>query len=128
MTARTSGDIEETVAQIRELGGDAIAIVGDATEEEDVSHAVNETLRSYGQLDILVNNAGFDVSMKPLLEIEKKELVDVVNTHLNGPFLFSKSVLPHMLSRHRGNIINISSSAGMRSSTIRVRSVTYAVS
>lgn len=128
VTARTTADIDDTVARIKTHHGNAVAITGDTRKADDVNRVVNETVQHFGQVDILVNNAGIDGSMKQITEITEQELTEVLNTNLNGPFLFSEAVLPHMLPRHLGNIINISSSAGVKSSILRVRSVTYTIS
>ena len=128
VTARTAKDIEATAGQIKTLGGDAVAVTGDARNTGDVNGVVNKALERLGQIDFLVNNAGIDGTIKPITENKKEELGEDLDTNLYGPFLFSEAVLPHMLARHQGNIINISSSAGVRSSAVRVRSVTYTIS
>ena len=102
------GTIFKTVEEIESFGGTGIPICCDISHEEDVNKAVAELNNKYGAIDILVNNAGITTPHSFLeLTIRHWNLVMAVN--LNGMFFCTKAVLPQMVDRHMGNIINMSS-------------------
>lgn len=102
---------EETAEIIRKMGGEAFATAGDALNPDDVTRVVNEALKAFGKIDILVNNVGFFGAVKfvdQTYDAWKKDL----SINLDAMFLYSKAVLPGMIERKSGKIINISSDAG----------------
>ena len=104
--------LERTVAAIKEIGGDGLAVHADVSLAEDVDRLVNTTLEAYGRVDILVNNAGIDGSgYIHEHDIDAWDRVMAVN--LRGPFLTARAVLPLMRERGGGHIINISSESGL---------------
>ena len=107
---RFPGTIHETAAKVRECGRRSLAVKCDVTNEESVQAMVDAALKEFGRIDILVNNAGvafyYPVAQTPL---KKWELV--VDVNLKGVFLCSKEVLPAMMEKKCGSIINISSLA-----------------
>lgn len=99
---------EATVSAIREAGGTAIAIQADVTKASDVERMVDKALATYGKIDVLFNNAG--ISGVGAVHETSEDLWDkVVNVNLKGVYLTSKGVLPHMMERQAGCIINMSS-------------------
>lgn len=92
------------------IGG--LAVVGDVTSEADIQRALAESQRTFGKLDILVNNAGIVGKTARCLELSKSDMESVLGVNLVGPFLFCKAVLPGMLERRYGRIVNIASIAG----------------
>jgi citronellol/citronellal dehydrogenase len=107
------GTIYKTADAIRALGGKALAIRTDVTKEDEVMELAERTLKEFGVIDILVNNAGIDFPGKFLdVPIKRWDLIMAVN--LRGTFLCTKAVLPAMVKRRSGNIINLSSVAGTR--------------
>lgn len=104
--------LEETVADIKRNGGEAIFIKADVSSSSQINNMVETALMKYGQIDILVNNAGIyledDVS-----SLEEKAWDAVINTDAKGVFLVSKAVIPHMIKQDGGKIINITSVAGL---------------
>jgi 3-oxoacyl-[acyl-carrier protein] reductase len=102
--ADSAGRVAEAV------GGKAIA--GDVTCEADIDRAVAETERTCGALDILVNNAGITGRAGRTWELTRADLESVLAVNLVGPFLFCRAVLPRMLQRRYGRIVNIASIAG----------------
>ncbi|MBW2231977.1 MAG: SDR family oxidoreductase [Deltaproteobacteria bacterium] len=103
--------VELTAKQIREAGGEAIAIACDVSDPASVSSSVDGAIAEYGKLDSLCNIAGivhFDNTHE--LTLEKWNKVLAVN--LTGAFLMSQTALPHLLAS-RGNIVNMSSTAGI---------------
>jgi NAD(P)-dependent dehydrogenase (short-subunit alcohol dehydrogenase family) len=105
-----SGTISQTAEEIKALGAEALALRCDVTDEKSVDQMVRETLEQFGQIDVLVNNAGV-AFYYPIIETPLKRWELVVKVNLTGAFLCSKAVLPHMIERKSGSIINISSLA-----------------
>ncbi len=104
----------ETVAMIDAAGGTARAVTADVTDPVAVDHFVQATMLEWGQIDILCNNAGILDRMEPAAEtsLELWDRVMAVNT--TGPFLMARAVLPHMLAKGKGAIVNTASEAGFR--------------
>lgn len=96
------------VAQIREVGGEAALVVGDATAEEDVTRAVDAAVEQFGGLDVLVNNAYFCKGTH-VLEIEPALWDRNIEGVLKSTYLCSRAALPQMFQRKGGSIVNISS-------------------
>jgi NAD(P)-dependent dehydrogenase (short-subunit alcohol dehydrogenase family) len=104
--------LERTVAAIKEIGGDALAMHADVALVEDVDRLVNTTLEAYGRVDILVNNAGIDGSGH-IHEHDVDAWDRVMAVNLRGPFLTARAVLPLMRDGGGGHIINVSSESGL---------------
>ena len=102
------GSLEETVGEIVEAGGRAVAIPCDVAQEEQVKNLINRTFAEVGPIDVLINNAGL-YHWGSALALSSEELDRVIAVNLKGPFLMCKHTLPGMMERRRGNIINISS-------------------
>ena len=107
---RLPGSIRETVAEIEALGGHAIAVRCDVTDEASVAAMVEATLARFGRIDILVNNAAVDFPF-PVIDMPLKRWDIVLRVDVTGPFLCSGAVLPAMIAQGGGSIINISSQA-----------------
>jgi len=114
---RLPGTIHQTVAEIREAGGEALAVKCDVTQDEQVQAMVKNALDAYGRIDVLVNNAA--ITLRPLIkDIEPRHFQLILRVNLLGPFLACKHVVPIMEAQRRGSIINITSGvAGSRSGT-----------
>lgn len=107
---RFPGTIYQTAEKIEETGRRALPVKCDVTNEESVEAMVNAALQEFGQIDILVNNAGV-AFYYPIVETPLKRWELVVDVNLKGVFLCSKAVLPGMIDKKCGSIINISSLA-----------------
>jgi len=137
VAARTKSQIEETAAEVRQLGRKSLAIPTDVGQTEQVEKLVEATIAEFGKVDIMVANAGLDI-LKPLLLVEglppmrgsarlaaalkenltgltEQEWDATVNINLNGVVRCARAVGPHMIKQRRGKIINISSINGFRS-------------
>ena len=122
------GTIFKTAEEIRSLGHDALALACDVTDEESVNNMVQKALERYGHIDVLVNNAGV-AFYYPILETPTKRWELIIRVNLLGAFLCSKAVLPNMIEREAGSIINISSlAADERDEGTVPTGVAYAVS
>ncbi|HUR01596.1 MAG TPA: glucose 1-dehydrogenase [Nonomuraea sp.] len=97
-----------------EIGSAAIAVAGDISEQSSVAALVKRAIDEYGQIDALFNNAGImdDMALPADVSIEMWERVLRIN--LTGTFQVTHAVLPHMLSRGKGVIVNTASEAGIR--------------
>jgi len=107
-----TGRGERLLEQARSRLG-ALAIRADVGKEEDVARTMREVLAAFGHLDILVNNAGIGV-FKPLTEMDLASFERVFATNVTGAMLMGREAARHFVARNRGNIINISSTAGLR--------------
>jgi len=114
VTARTKKEITETVRRIRSRGGKAIAVEADVSSKLDVQRMIDETKIRLGPVDVLVNNAGHVGVFAPLWESDPVEWWRTVEVNLLGPILCSRAVLPDMISRRKGVIVNIGSYVGIR--------------
>ncbi|HEU4759177.1 MAG TPA: SDR family oxidoreductase, partial [Dehalococcoidia bacterium] len=116
VTARSSesapsklpGTIEATAREVEALGRRSLAIPMDVTNPEQVEEMARRTLAAFGRCDILVNNAGIS-SPAPFHETPLRRWDLVMNVNLRGPAMCMQAFLPHMVERHSGRIINISS-------------------
>lgn len=105
----TSGEAAEAlVKEIEELGVKALAVQADVTDFEAVGVMVKQTIETFGQIDVLVNNAGITRD-KTLKNMNKQMWDEVIHTNLDSLFNCTKQVLPYMLQRKYGRIVNISS-------------------
>lgn len=94
--------------RIRTDGGSAFSFHADVRNSEAIRAVVRHALEQFGQIDILINNAGV-YPRKPFLEMSEPDWDDVLETNLKGVFHCTKAVLPHMVERSGGKIVNISS-------------------
>src|SRR4030042_4906179 len=100
---------KKTAAEIIALKRQAIAVKVNITKLSEVNDMVKTSLDKFGKVDILVNNAGTSTKPKPFLEMTEAEWDLDINTNLRGVLNCTKAILPHMLSRKYGKVINISS-------------------
>ena len=100
--------IEKGVAAYKELGIEAHGYICDVTDEDAVQKMVAQVEQEAGVIDILVNNAGI-IKRVPMLEMSTADFRQVVDIDLNGPFIMAKAVLPAMIKKGGGKIINICS-------------------
>lgn len=96
---------------IEQNGGTAQKYKCDVTNSEMVNNTVKQVLADFGRIDVLVNNAGI-AAQKLFIELTDNEWLNMINTNLTGAFYFSRAVLPEMIRRKSGKIINIASMWG----------------
>jgi NAD(P)-dependent dehydrogenase (short-subunit alcohol dehydrogenase family) len=102
------GKLTETAGEIEALGRKTLSLGGDITIEEDVNNVVNQSIEKFGKIDVLVNNAGV-TSQDSFLNLPYRRWRLILSVNLDGTFLCSKVVLPHMIEKKTGTIINVSS-------------------
>ena len=103
---RNSGAAQTVAA---EIGG--LAVTADVTEPEEVGRAIAATLARFGKIDLLVNNAGV-AWMGPALDTPLEVLRSMLAVNVEGVFIVSHAVLPHMVARRTGSVVNLASWAG----------------
>lgn len=107
VAARTQEEIEHVAEELRSLRKDAIAIPTDVSSEDQVSRMVKKALEAYGTIDILVNNAGARGPIAPIHEISLVEWEQTLRVNLTAAFLCTKAVIPVMIKKKEGKIINV---------------------
>ncbi|WP_425394236.1 gluconate 5-dehydrogenase [Actinomyces vulturis] len=105
---RTQDAVDQGLANYKELGIQAHGYVFDVTDEEAVNAAVARINDEVGSVDILVNNAGI-IKRIPMVEMSAADWRQVIDIDLTGPFIMAKAVLPAMIEKNSGKIINICS-------------------
>ncbi len=100
--------VDKGIAAYKELGIDAKGYVCDVTDEDAVNEMVKRIEKEVGVIDILVNNAGI-IKRIPMHEMSAAEFRQVIDVDLNAPFIVSKAVIPAMIKKGHGKIINICS-------------------
>jgi NAD(P)-dependent dehydrogenase (short-subunit alcohol dehydrogenase family) len=112
--ARSAAQLDEVVSDITRTGGRAFACPADVTDRTAVESAVAAVGQTLGPIDLLVNNAGIGEPVGPLAEADPDEWWRCLAVNLRGPLLCSRAVLPGMLARGSGRIVNVASGAGTR--------------
>ncbi len=116
IAGRRQGPIDEAAAQVKELGGDSLAISTDVADSAQVDRLISATLDHFGQSDVMINNAGAtrENVRKPIWEISDDEWRQPMDVNLTGAFYCSRAVSKPMSDRGKGKIINVSSGFGLR--------------
>ncbi len=109
--------VEEANALAQKTG--ALAIMADSAREEDVLRAVQTTLDAFSHIDVLINNAAIS-SFSLFSDISLDEWENIFRVNVTGPFLYCRAVLPDMISRKCGSIVNVSSIWGLVGSSCEV--------
>ena len=113
LVSRTESQLQKVAAEIEEQGGRALVCAADVTDPKAVNECIEATTQSFGSIDILVNNAGDNI-LGSIQEMDPDVWWRQIEVNLRGPYLFSRAVLPAMLEKNWGRIINISSVNGKR--------------
>jgi len=112
-----AGSTEEpllsTAKQVRDRGGRAVACLTDVADEAAVERMISTALREFGRIDVLINNAGIIGPTAPVVHVNLAEWERTLAVNLTGALLCAKHVLPGMMERKSGRIINITSVAGL---------------
>jgi short-subunit dehydrogenase len=111
LAARSEADLESVRAEMAALGVKAIATKCDVTNADDRARLLERTEAELGPVDILINNAGIDPATR-FETVDPDDLVHTIDVNLIAAMLLTRSVLPGMLERQRGHVVNIASGAG----------------
>ncbi len=109
---RRSEPLEQTLAEVQSMGASGLVIQADVSDEAEVEKIIQTVIKNFDRIDILVNNAGvFEGGETHSVSVENWDLV--MNINLRAPFMLTRAALPTMRSQRSGQILNISSTAGI---------------
>ena len=111
LAARTREQIEAVQKEILSRGSDALALPTDLTVDEDIQRLVEATQTKWGAADILINNAGWG-KRAPVVGASLTDWDQTFRLNLRGPMVLAKALLPNMIAKHEGAVINIGSVSG----------------
>lgn len=117
LLARTTSQLEEVAEEVRGLGVKAAVATADVTDINSVNEAVKQIASELGPIDILINNAG-TAKFGKFLELDPADWENIIRVNLMGVYYVTRAVLPEMIERQTGDIINISSTAGQRGAPV----------
>ena len=112
ITGRQEAALQATVAELKQLGVESTYAVFDIADAEAVSSAITALNASFGEFDILVNKAGI-AAFGSLLDMEIATWTQIIQTNLLGTYYVTKALLPQLIAKNQGDIINVSSTAGL---------------
>ncbi|MBT2644923.1 3-ketoacyl-ACP reductase [Bacillus sp. ISL-41] len=113
MIGLTLANLEKVTTEIEEYGVNVSGAVADVSNMESVQHAVAHITEELGPVDILINNAGI-AKFGGFLDLEPQEWEKIVQVNLMGTYYVTRAVLPGMIERKTGDIINVASTAGQK--------------
>jgi NAD(P)-dependent dehydrogenase (short-subunit alcohol dehydrogenase family) len=111
-TGRNQGEIVDVTATISARGSNAIGVTADLGKESEIDLMVDAAQKEFGGVDILVNNAAIIHPRISIVDLDADLWRDVLNVNLTGAFLITQKLLPGMIERKHGKVINISSIGG----------------
>ncbi|MED4401852.1 3-ketoacyl-ACP reductase [Metabacillus fastidiosus] len=117
LLARTEADLRDVAAEIEQLGVKVAYATADVSSLEEVEKAVNHVTSQLGSFDILINNAGIG-KFGGFLELDPEEWKKMIDVNLMGVYYVTRSVLPQLIEKNGGDIINISSTAGQKGAPV----------
>ncbi|MEJ2903750.1 3-ketoacyl-ACP reductase [Pedobacter panaciterrae] len=117
LMARTISDLQILAEELKQYGVKTAIATVDVSDIENVNDAVTKVKSELGVIDILINNAG-TASFGPFLELEPSRWEEIVKVNLFGAYYTTRAVLPEMIERKTGDIINISSTAGKNGAAV----------
>ncbi len=114
MMARSAPQVEAVAHEVEALGVRALPVTGDVSQWSSAETIVQKVMDTFGRVDILINNAGVLEPVKPAYRVDPLSWSYHLDVNLKGPFFMSRAVLPHMVERRSGVIVNIGSGAAHR--------------
>lgn len=112
LAARRLDRLQEVAKEVEQLGGEALIVPTDVTQDADLQHMLDATLERWGRVDVLLNNAGVGEG-KPMAEKTEQEVRKTIAINLIGVIESTRLALPVMLRQRSGHIINLSSLSGL---------------
>lgn len=105
--------VKQTATAVEKLRRRGLAVRCDVTKQSDVDSMVAAVIKAFGRIDILVNNAGASSQLRPFLEMTEEDWNFDIGVNLLGQMRVARAVLPHMIARHYGRIVNTSGGQGV---------------
>jgi NADP-dependent 3-hydroxy acid dehydrogenase YdfG len=118
LVGRRAGPLHEVADELEEAGAECLIAAADVTDVAAGDRVATEVVDRWGHVDVLVNNAGVNLVHREMDNLSAEDWSTVLDANLTGTFLMTGAVLPVMRSRRTGTIINVSSMAGYRASTV----------
>ena len=112
ITGRDKARLEETVNELKALGVNATYAIFDVGNQNEVKTSVKQLVQDLGGVDILVNNAGI-AAFGNFLEMDAEQWTAIMQTNVMGMYFVTREVLPFLIEKNQGDIINVSSTAGL---------------
>ena len=113
VVGRTASKLDAVVDEVISVAGDARAYPADVADYEAVAGVAADVLDRWGRVDVLVNNAGANVPHRSILDTTPEEIERLIAVNLTGTIFFTRAVLPAMLERGEGTVVNVSSMAAL---------------
>ncbi|TDW48536.1 3-oxoacyl-[acyl-carrier protein] reductase [Flavobacterium sp. 270] len=117
LVSRTQSDIDQLADEASNLGVRALALAADVSDLNSINSAVEKALAAFKNIDILINSAGI-ASFGKFLELEPTAWERIIQVNLMGTYYVTRAVIPNMIERQTGDIINISSTAGLNGNAL----------
>mgnify|MGYP002733947869 FL=1 len=112
LLARTEATLKEVATEIEGLGVKVAYVTADVSSQEQVEAAISKLTNDLGPADILINNAGI-ATFGTVMDMDPKEWQQIIDTNLMGTYYVTRAVLPQLIEKNGGDIINISSTSGL---------------
>lgn len=112
ITGRNEIALKQTAAELTALGTEVTYAVFDVSDNEAVQQGIKNLNETFGNFDILVNNAGIS-SFASVMEMDVQDWTAIINVNLMGTYFVTKAVLPQLIEKNQGDIIMVSSTAGL---------------
>ncbi|MCD0471222.1 3-ketoacyl-ACP reductase [Flavobacterium sp. JAS] len=117
LVSRTQADVDQLADQTSNLGVKSLALAADVSDINSINGAVEKALSEFKNIDILINNAGI-AAFGNFLALEPSAWEKIIQVNLMGTYYTTRAVLPNMIERQTGDIINISSTAGLNGNAL----------
>ena len=113
LIARRAELLEAVAEKARATGGQALVCPADVSDDRQIYAALDKTRAAFGPIDLLVNNAGFNHTERSIADTSAEQWRELMEVNLTSAFVFTKAVMPEMIERGDGLIVNLASRAGM---------------
>jgi 3-oxoacyl-[acyl-carrier protein] reductase len=117
LVSRTQADIDQLANEVSNLGVKCLALSADVSDINSINTAVEKALAEFKNIDILINSAGI-ASFGKFLELEPDAWERIIQVNLMGTYYTTRAIIPNMIERQTGDIINISSTAGLNGNAL----------
>ncbi|MFH6968474.1 3-ketoacyl-ACP reductase [Flavobacterium sp. FlaQc-28] len=117
LVSRTQSDVDQLADETNDLGVKSLALSADVSDINSINKAVEKALAEFKHIDILINSAGI-ASFGKFLELEPAAFEKIIQVNLMGTYYATRAVIPNMIERQTGDIINISSTAGLNGNAL----------
>lgn len=112
LTGRRRERLDDLANEVRQLGGEAVTVLGDARDEQTALNVAGEAQKAFGRIDMLVNNVGVG-NYKNLVDTSLQDYVEMMDVNMKSSFLFTRHIVPVMIKQREGLVLFISSMAGV---------------